>query len=158
MMSRGPRLLLAMLVLAFALSTAAASAGGVSEAQVAEALTRRGLPVRLGNDTFREPMIESHSGSARFYVQFYGCSRDRICQDIQFRTGYATRGRIDLARINDWSSRWRFGRMYLDPEGDVILDMDVEARRGLSGDALAAQVDRWLAVMREAEGFIGWGR
>lgn len=148
---------LAFIAMAPGLSWPAAAAG-VSEAQVAEALVRRGLPVRLGNDTFREPMIESHSGTARFYVQFYGCNRDRVCENIQFRTGYASRGRLTLAQVNDWSTRWRFGRLYLDPEGDAIVDMDVEARRGLSPEALAAQIDRWLEVMREAEGFIGWGR
>jgi hypothetical protein len=48
--------------------------------------------------------------------------------------------------------------MYLDPEGDVILDMDIEARQGLSETDLAANLSRWLEVMREAETFIGWGR
>lgn len=139
-------------------SAASSLSPGISEAQVASALTRRGLPVRLGNDTFREPMIESHSGSARFYVYFYECNQSRTCQNIQFRAGYAARGRVDLAKVNDWSTRWRFGRLYLDPEGDVILDMDIEARQGLSEADLAAHLSRWLEVMREAEAFIGWGR
>jgi hypothetical protein len=131
---------------------------GVSEAEVATVISQRGLPLRLGNDTFREPMIESHAGSTRFYVYFYECNQTRTCQNIQFRTGFATRGRVTLAQVNDWSSRWRFGRMYLDPEGDVILDMDVDARRGLPPDILAAQLSRWLETVREAETFIGWGR
>jgi hypothetical protein len=65
---------------------------------------------------------------------------------------------VTLAQINDWSARWRFGRMYLDPQGDVILDMDVDARRGLAPEAVDAQVERWIEVVREAEGFIGWRR
>lgn len=156
-----PLLLVWLIALACAhphVSNASSLSLGVSEAQVAQALTRRGLPVRLGNDSFREPMIESHSGSARFYVYFYECNQTRTCQNIQFRTGYAMRGRISHAQINDWSARWRFGRMYLDPEGDVILDMDIEARQGLSEADLAAHLSRWLEVMREAETFIGWGR
>jgi len=132
--------------------------GGISEAQVADALARHRLPVRLGNDTFREPMVESYAGSTRFYVNFYECAQSRTCQNIQFRTGYATKGRVTLAQINDWSARWRFGRMYLDPQGDVILDMDVDARRGLAPEAVDAQVERWIEVVREAEGFIGWRR
>jgi hypothetical protein len=48
--------------------------------------------------------------------------------------------------------------MYLDPEGDVILDMDVDARRGLPPEVLGAQLARWLEVVREAETFIGWRR
>ena len=139
-------------------SAGATLSPGVSEAQVAAARARRGLPVRLGNDTFREPMIESHAGSARFYVYFYECNQTRTCRNIQFRTGYAVRGRVTLSKVNDWSARWRFGRMYLDPEGDVILDMDIEARQGLSETDLAANLSRWLEVMREAETFIGWGR
>ena len=137
---------------------AALAFAGVSEAEVASALGGRGLPVRLGNDTFREPMIESYAGATRFYVYFYECNQTRTCQNIQFRTGFATRGRVSLAQVNDWSSRWRFGRMYLDPEGDIILDMDVDARRGLPPEVLAAQLARWLEVVREAESFIGWGR
>lgn len=132
--------------------------GGISEAHVADALVRHRLPVRLGNDSFREPMVESYAGSTRFYVNFYECAQSRTCQNIQFRTGYATKGRVTLAQINDWSARWRFGRMYLDPQGDVILDMDVDARRGLAPDAVDAQVERWIEVVREAEAFIGWRR
>jgi regulator of RNase E activity RraB len=48
--------------------------------------------------------------------------------------------------------------MYLDPQGDVILDMDVEARRGLAPAVVDAQVERWIEVVREAEAFIGWKR
>lgn len=137
---------------------AAHADGGLTEAQVVEALTRQRLPVRLGNDSFKEPMLESFAGSTRFYVNFYECAQTRTCQNIQFRTGYATRGRVTLLQINDWSSRWRFGRMYLDPQGDVILDMDVDARRGLDADVMDAQVLRWLEVMKEAEQFLGWRR
>jgi alkylhydroperoxidase/carboxymuconolactone decarboxylase family protein YurZ len=41
---------------------------------------------------------------------------------------------------------------------DIILDMDVDARRGLAPEAVDAQVERWIEVVREAEGFIGWRR
>lgn len=151
-------LLLTLAATAMPKPAAASASAGVSEAEVARALSQRGLPLRLGNDSFREPMIESYAGATRFYIYFYECSQTRTCQNIQFRTGFATRGRVSLAKVNDWSSRWRFGRMYLDPEGDIILDMDVDARRGLPPEVLAAQVSRWLEVVREAEAFIGWGR
>ena len=145
-------------VLLLLLPAPALAGGGISEAEVADALVRHRLPIRLGNDSFREPMVESYAGSTRFYVNFYECAQSRTCQNIQFRTGYATKGRVMLAQINDWSSRWRFGRMYLDPQGDVILDMDVDARRGLTSPAVDAQVERWLEVVREAEAFLGWRR
>lgn len=152
------RLAARLAVLLLLLPTPALANGGLSEADVADSLVRHRLPVRLGNDSFREPMVESYAGSTRFYVNFYECAQSRTCQNIQFRTGYATKGRVTLAQINDWSSRWRFGRMYLDPQGDVILDMDVDARRGLGAAAVDAQVERWLEVVREAEAFIGWRR
>lgn len=152
------RLAARLAILLLLLPTPALANGGISEADVANALVRHRLPIRLGNDSFREPMVESYAGSTRFYVNFYECAQSRTCQNIQFRTGYATKGRVTLAQINDWSSRWRFGRMYLDPQGDVILDMDVDARRGLDAPAVDAQIERWLEVVREAEAFIGWRR
>lgn len=152
------RLAARLAILLLLLPTPALANGGISEADVANALVRHRLPIRLGNDSFREPMVESYAGSTRFYVNFYECAQSRTCQNIQFRTGYATKGRVTLAQINDWSSRWRFGRMYLDPQGDVILDMDVDARRGLDAPAVDSQIERWLEVVREAEAFIGWRR
>lgn len=152
------RLAARLAILLLLLPTPALANGGISEADVANALVRHRLPIRLGNDSFREPMVESYAGSTRFYVNFYECAQSRTCQNIQFRTGYATKGRVTLAQINDWSSRWRFGRMYLDPQGDVILDMDVDARRGLDAPAVDAQIERWLEVVRDAEAFIGWRR
>ena len=152
------RLAARLAILLLLLPTPALANGGISEADVANALVRHRLPIRLGNDSFREPMVESYAGATRFYVNFYECAQSRTCQNIQFRTGYATKGRVTLAQINDWSSRWRFGRMYLDLQGDVILDMDVDARRGLDAPAVDSQIERWLEVVREAEAFIGWRR
>lgn len=135
---------------------AAEGSVGVTEAEVMQALSAKGLPVRLGNDSFHEPMIESFAGGVRFYVYFYECDTSRRCTNIQFRAGFATHRTLTLERINDWSTRWRFGRLYLDPEGDAILDMDVDVKRGASADLLGTQVQRWLEVMQDAERFLGW--
>ena len=129
---------------------------GVTEADVAQALSQKGLPVRLGNDAFKEPLIESYLGKLRFYVYFYECDPARRCKNIQFRTGFATRGTLSLVKINDWSTRWRFGRLYLDPEGDAILDFDVDVRRGASLELLTTSIERWIEVMQDAERFLGW--
>jgi len=119
-------------------------------------LTAKGLPFRLGADNFHEPLIESHAGKIKFYVYFYDCDQARRCGNIQFRAGFATRGSLTLVRINDWSTRWRFGRLYLDPQGDAILDMDVDVARGVTAEQLRVQVERWLATMTDAQRFLGW--
>lgn len=137
---------------------AAERATGVSEGEVVQALSLKGFSVRVGNDSFHEPIIESFAGSVRFYIYFYDCDQARRCGNIQFRSGFATHRGLSLDRINDWSTRWRFGRLYLDPEGDAILDMDVDVSRGVAPEQLAAQVDRWLNVMNEAKSFLGWQR
>lgn len=151
--------LLLLVMLFTTLSTPAPAhelSGGVSEADVAQALAQKGLPVRLGNDSFKEPLMESYWGRLRFYIYFYDCDQARRCKNIQFRTGLATRGALSLARVNEWSTRWRFGRLYLDPEGDAILDYDVDVKRGATPELLAAVLERWIEVMRDAEGFLGW--
>jgi hypothetical protein len=129
---------------------------GVSEQDIAQALSAKELPFRLGADNFHEPLIESHAGKIKFYVYFYDCDQARRCSNIQFRAGFSTHGGLTLARINDWSTRWRFGRLYLDPEGDAILDMDVDVARGVTAEQLGVQLDRWLATMQDAVGFLGW--
>ena len=129
---------------------------GVSEHDVAQTLAMKGLPVQLGADNFHEPLIESHAGKIRFYVYFYDCDEARRCSNIQFRAGFSTHGGLTLVRINDWSTRWRFGRLYLDPEGDAILDMDVDVARGVTPEQLRVQLDRWLATIQDAVGFLGW--
>jgi hypothetical protein len=129
---------------------------GVSEQDIAQALAAKGLAFRLGADNFHEPLIESHAGKIKFYVYFYDCDQARRCSNIQFRAGFATHGGLTLAQINDWSTRWRFGRLYLDPEGDAILDMDVDVARGVTAEQLRGQVERWLGTMEDAERFLGW--
>jgi len=146
----------AILILSLSRADAHELLAGVSEQEVAQTLLAKGLSVKSGADSFHEPLIESHAGNVRFYVYFYGCDQSRRCSNIQFRAGFSTHGGLSLARINDWSTRWRFGRLYLDPEGDAILDMDVDVARGVTGEQLGAQVERWLGTMQDAVGFIGW--
>jgi hypothetical protein len=150
-------LLLAILLLSSTVQALAADLrDGISEDEVAQALTAQGMAVRLGRDNFREPLIEGTAGTVRFFVYFYDCSPERRCSNIQFRAGFETHGTLTLARINDWSTRWRFGRLYLDPQGDAILDMDVDVARGLTPDQLRAQVTRWRQTLDDAKGFLGW--
>jgi hypothetical protein len=124
-----------------------------------KALQGAGYAAKLDKDGSGDPMIVSAAGGHPFRVIFYGCTQNRDCATIQFAAGYDKKSETSLASINDWNRTKRFGRAYLDAEGDPILGMDVDLDDG--GVSTALFIDNlqfWTSVKAAFEQHIGWGK
>ena len=51
--------------------------------------------------------------------------------------------------IAAWNRDARFGRAYLDRDGDPVVEMDVDVSRGATTEALASNLESWRLVLRE---------
>ena len=87
-------------------------------------------------------------------IYFYECAKTPRCRSIQFTAGFAG-SPIGDARVAEWNRTKRFGRAYLDKDGDPWVEMDVDAERGMTTEGLANQFDRWNAVMGSFMRYIG---
>jgi type 1 fimbria pilin len=152
--------LLPIMILASA--CAAPAAAQMVKAQdpgsIVTALKDAGYEATLGTDGAGDPIITSkHEGSA-FKILFYNCTNNTNCATVQFHSGYEIQSGIALDKINAWNRTQRFGRAYLDGEGDPIVEMDLDLDDGGVSKALFADnFQFWISVLNQFEKHIGWG-
>lgn len=121
------------------------------------ALQAGGYAARLTTDRVGDPMIESASSGTKFQIYFYNCTDHSACATVQFHSGYDLTTAPTLDRINEWNRTKRFGRAYLDKEGDPILEMDVDLDDGGVSRALFIDnIEFWSSILSDFERFIGY--
>ena len=67
---------------------------------------------------FCAPMIRAEGRGYTFTVFFYGCTENRDCTTLGFNSYFAD-GTSDIAKVNGWNRENRFGRAYVDGDGDA---------------------------------------
>jgi hypothetical protein len=111
-----------------------------------------GYRAELGKDSTGDPMITSGAGGTKFVVLFYNCTNHADCSTIQFQRAWAMKAKPALATINEWNHANRFGRAYIDKEGDPGIMMDVNLDKGGQSPALFRDnLEVWVAVLSNFE-------
>jgi hypothetical protein len=145
------------LIMAFAMPLAARGEGlpdgGVTAPEVAAALRHAGYPADPIADRAGAPLIHSSTGKVLFNVYFYQCNTDLRCASIEFITEYRRKG-VAPASIAAWNREKHFGRAFQDRNGISWLAMDVETSQGMTTEALAANISRWITVLNGFETFL----
>ncbi len=123
---------LTVALLVVALSPARADERGVLDGVTAEemsaALDDAGLEAFIHPGP-SSPEIWSRLDKQPFNVFFFGCSKERmpVCREAQFYAGFPVEGIFPTAQINSWNGTHRFGRAYIDEDGNAALEMDLDA-------------------------------
>jgi len=119
---------------------------GISADEVAEVLRGKGHTIEIAKDKDGDPLLKAVDGQTRYSVYFYNRNGQSRFDAIQFGFGFAG---IAPARIAQWNKSKRFGRAYLEEDGKVWVEMDMETTRGITTEALEENLDRWLSVLAE---------
>ncbi|MGA9583615.1 MAG: YbjN domain-containing protein [Allosphingosinicella sp.] len=157
-----------MRLFGWAMAIAAAAAAMPAQAQLVsaakpetlvKALQAAGYTAKLEKDSTGDPMIVSAVNGHPFRVIFYGCKANRGCATITFAAGFDKKTATGLDSINAWNRKNRFGRAYLDEEGDPIIGMDVDLDDGGMSSALFTDnLQFWTAVTGAFQKHIGWDK
>jgi hypothetical protein len=100
----------------------------------------------LDVDGVGDPMIEGRIGGQAYTVFFYGCEGGANCTSIQFTTYFAgVRPSADV--VSTWNDENRFGTLYLDSDGDLAMDLDVNLFGGVTRRNLDDTFDWWRVVL-----------
>ncbi len=78
---------------------------------------------------------------------FYGCEKGENCDDIQFIASWSDI-EISLQDVNEWNSKKRFGKAYLDSEGDPVLEISINTDYGISKKNLEDSFDWWTIAIK----------
>lgn len=160
---KGEQMHLKTAVFAIALACAAPAYSQAITAKdpgsIVSALQSKGYQAQLDKDKGGDPLIRSASSGSKFNVFFYNCTEGSDCATVQFYSGYETEDDAtpSFEKINEWNRTKRFGRAYIDAEGEPVIEMDVDLDDGGMSQALFMDnVEFWTAVMAEFESYIGW--
>lgn len=87
----------------------------MSERQaIVDMLQKLGYMGRL----FGEESVESSASGIKFLIIPYSN------KTIQLRGGYHAKGSVTLEAVNEHNSNYRFSKVYLDDEGDIVYEAD----------------------------------
>jgi hypothetical protein len=124
--------------------------GGVTAPEVASALRHAGYPADPIADRAGTPLVRSSTGKVLFNVSFYQCGAELRCASIEFLAEYRRKA-VAPAIIAAWNREKHFGRAFQDRNGISWVAMDVETSHGMTTEALAANVSRWITVLNGFE-------
>ena len=110
----------------------------------------------LEKDSTGDPMVSGTIGPTQYAVFFYGCTDGADCTTIQFMSSYVNPGAVDATAINSWNAEKRFGKAFLDDEGDPVIEMNVNLWSGVSENNLNDTFDWWRVVVESFEEYIGF--
>lgn len=150
----------AALGLALLLAVSPATAQSVTATDpvgVLRAVQEAGYTATLTTDNLGDPKIDAANAETAFAIFFYGCVEGAACTNVQFSAGYDLATPTTASRMNDWNRENRFGRAFIDDEGDPFLRMDVVLRgRGMATGSFSYQLEYWDLLLGEFERFIDW--
>lgn len=102
---------------------------------------------KLIKDSDNDPLIIGRIDGNKYGIVFYGCSNGKKCDDIQFTASWSG-VKVSLEDINRWNSTKRYGKAYLDSDGDPTLIMPVNIDYGVTEDNLDDTFDWWSKVLK----------
>ena len=133
---------------------AAAQMVEADQGEVAAALEAGGYPAEiLGSGGAR--FIASEYEGAKFGIIFFGCDDNGdACKTVMIFSRFSNEGNITKAQMNDYAADNRWARFYVDGEGDLVMEQDVDLEDGgMSQELFIDNVQYFVAAMVK---FIGW--
>jgi Putative bacterial sensory transduction regulator len=103
--------------------------------------------VELKKDSDGDPLIIGTMDGMKYAILFYGCKSGKDCDDIQFAAAWSTK--IPMDKINTWNRTKRYGRAYIDSDGDPGLKMIVNIDYGVSKENLKDTFNWWKRILTD---------
>ena len=95
------------------------------------------------------PKITGRMNGKEYSIYFYGCdSSKKNCTSIQFAT-YWSGKRLTAESVNQWNADKRFGKLFIDNDGDLNLQMDVNMDYGVTYKNMEDTFDIWKTVLED---------
>jgi hypothetical protein len=124
--------------------------------QVAKILRDDGYAAKLDSDVDGDPLIRSSSQGLKWNIYFYGCTKGRNCNAVQFSCGLEAKGEIPLEQLNEWNRNWRYTKTYLLKNGSVTLSRDLDLAGGIPRTNFKSVMESWDLQLGKFKGEMGW--
>lgn len=148
------RLVLWLLVAGLTLTSPASSQplpDRVTPEQVASILKDTGYRAEILAD--KSPQrIRTGIGGRTVLVALYDC-QTKGCSSLQFYAGFRKGPKFNLEYVNEWNSLRRYGKAYLDKDGDLAFEFDVDLDGGVGANYIKEKIFLFERLLSELEKF-----
>lgn len=134
----------------------------ISANELVKIMRGQGFAAQADTASDGTPLIVARLGQVKFGVTTYGCKGAKgamRCSRLQFVTVFDLQGAPSAQAVmamNAYNNKRLFGRAYIDPQGDAILDMTVNLARGVTRDNLVDNMTVWTGVLSNFMSDFGW--
>jgi hypothetical protein len=144
-----PLLIAAVSIALPAMAFAQSLIDGSNPQQILKAAQKFGA-AELTKDQEGDPLIRGEIEGARYIVFFYSCTKGANCKELEFLSFYTASDGLSrqdrMARCNQFNAERRFGKAFIDQDGDYALKHPVTLRGGVSAANLDDSFDWWRAA------------
>jgi hypothetical protein len=96
------------------------------------------------------PAIRGRIEGNAFSVYFYGCNEQHAeCSTINLTASWDMDGQTTLEQINEWNAGKRFGRAYVDSDGNAIVETDINLSGSITYANMEGSIDWWRIIMAD---------
>lgn len=116
--------------------------------QIAALMKGAGYRAEIKGEKAERHIVAASSGYD-FRIFTFGCDDDgKNCKSVQFFIAFDTKVSPSLEKMNDYARNNRWGRVYLDKDGDPAIEFDVDLEKGgMSEELFLDNVEYWDVVM-----------
>lgn len=126
-------------------------------AAIAAALQDFGYKAALEKDGNGDPKIRSGAAGSNFTIYFYGCTNGADCRSIQISAGFDLTDGTTAEVMNEWNARKRYGKAYVDQDGDPWIEMDLNLDYGgITPETFRDDLDLWERLVADFKTHINW--
>lgn len=108
---------------------------------------------RIERDDEGQEYIAGSIDGINYALDVYNCEPE--CADLTFTASFEMDGVSDTM-MNDWNSTRRFGKAYIRPDGDAVLQIAVNTRYGITVETFRDDLVWWETVLTDYVEFIGF--
>src|SRR6266567_645074 len=101
----------------------------VTVEQIATVLQGAGYRAEVATGSNGKKFIKTAMNGAGVAVYFYGCTNEN-CNSLSFSTYLKKDPNRSVAYANAWNIRYRFAKAYIDGDGDLVFDLDIDLLGG----------------------------
>jgi len=126
---------LAVTAIAAPAQAAPIQGGGVTRQEVADWLSRKGVPAKIESLDSGERIVAAETNGVKFDVYFYACKGER-CASVQFAAGWSGAENVSLDEVNSFMKDTRYARVYKSGPGELWVEYDTLVGPGASWELL----------------------
>lgn len=132
-----------------------ANPAGLSGPELAAVIQDAGYRAVLGVDGEGDPQVTTRMSGVTVYVSTYDCTDGR-CESLQLGIGLDLAKGSTAAVANEFNRSYRYGRVYLDQEGDPHLAFDFKLPPADRAAFIEVQLEIWEDVLGSFLRDTGW--